>query len=71
LCRTRLLWLYSLCATLHPLCVGCATFSEHPSYRFWKFVTPLNARHMQFAWMSLIVVGLNRPVRALVASGHH
>jgi len=61
-----LLWLYSLsCHACRHLCGGgMRTFSEHPiRYRFWKFVTPLNARHMQFAWMSLIVVD-SRPVRA-------
>ena len=67
-----LLWLYSLsCHACRHLCGGGRrTFSEHPiRYRFWKFVTPLNARHMQFAWMSLIVVGLTDLYVRLVASG--
>ncbi len=66
------LWLYSLsCHACRHLCGGHVnTFSKHPiRYRFWKFVTPLNARHMQFAWLSLVFVALTDLYVRLVASG--
>ena len=46
------------------------SFKKHPlRYRFWKIVTPLNAKHMNFAWASLVfVAGTDIYVR-LVASG--
>ncbi|HEX7354024.1 MAG TPA: hypothetical protein VF288_04240 [Mycobacteriales bacterium] len=34
-------------------------FSKHPvRYRLWSWVTVLNAKHMQFAWVSLVFVAL-------------
>ena len=46
------------------------SFSKHPiRHKLWKFVTPLNARHMQFAWASLIVVALSDVYVRLAASG--
>jgi len=38
-------------------------------HRLWKFLTPLNARHMNFAWASLFVVALTDVYVRLVASG--
>ena len=39
-------------------------FSAHPiRARIWKFLTPLNSRHMQIAWASLIFVASDRPLR--------
>ena len=38
-------------------------------YKLWKFVTPLNARHMRFAWISLFGVALCDLYVRLVASG--
>ena len=67
-----LLWLYSLsCHACRHLCGGhVRKFSEHPvRQRLWKLVTPLNARHMQIAWVSLIFVALTDVYVRLVASG--
>ena len=66
------LWLYSLsCHACRHLSGGHVNrFSKHPvRYRLWKFVTPLNARHMQIAWASLAVVALADLYVRLVASG--
>jgi hypothetical protein len=67
-----LLWLYSIsCHAARHLCGGhVRTFSNKPiRHRLWKILTPLNARHMQFAWMSLIFVGFTDLYVRLVASG--
>ena len=43
---------------------------RHPlRYRFWKMLTPLNAKHMNFAWASLLFVGFTDVYVRLVASG--
>ena len=64
------LWLYSLsCHACRHLCGGNVNRSPHPiRYRLWKFVTPLNARHMQIAWASLIFVALADLYVRLVAA---
>ena len=70
--NATLLWLYSLsCHACRHLCGGqVKSFSAHPiRHKFWKFVTPLNAKHMQFAWVSLFVVALTDLYVRLVASG--
>jgi hypothetical protein len=70
--NATLLWLYSLsCHACRHLCGGSVkSFKAHPvRYRFWKFLTPLNARHMNFAWASLIFVALTDVYVRLVASG--
>jgi hypothetical protein len=67
-----LLWLYTLsCHACRHLCGGGArTFSKSPvRNRLWRAVTPLNARHMQIAWASLIFVALTDVYIRLVASG--
>jgi len=67
-----LLWLYSLsCHACRHLCGGqVKSFSQHKiRHRLWKFVTPLNARHMNFAWASLVFVALTDVYVRLVASG--
>jgi hypothetical protein len=67
-----LLWSYSLsCHAARHLCGGHVnSFSAHPiRYRIWKFLTPLNARHMQFAWVSLMFVALTDLYVRLVAAG--
>ncbi|HVB51577.1 MAG TPA: hypothetical protein VND89_07595 [Acidimicrobiales bacterium] len=72
LVNATLLWLYSLsCHSCRHLCGGqVKSFKAHPlRYRFWKFVTPLNAKHMNFAWASLIFVALTDVYVRLVASG--
>ena len=67
-----LLWMYSLsCHACRHLCGGhVKSFKAHPiRYRFWKFVTPLNAKHMNFAWASLVFVAFADVYVRLVASG--
>ncbi len=67
-----LLWCYSLsCHAARHLCGGnVRSFAKHPlRYRIWKFLTPLNARHMQFAWASLIFVALTDLYVRLVSAG--
>ena len=67
-----LLWLYSLsCHACRHLCGGqVKQFSKHPiRHKFWKSLTPLNAKHMQFAWVSLFFVALTDLYVRLVACG--
>jgi hypothetical protein len=67
-----LLWLYSLsCHAARHMCGGhVKRFSTAPTrHLLWRLMTPLNARHMQFAWASLIVVALADLYVRLVASG--
>ena len=67
-----LLWAYSLSchSCRHIFGGGSNLFSKHPlRYRFWKFVTPLNAKHMNLAWVSLIFVAFTDVYVRLVASG--
>ncbi len=67
-----LLWAYSVsCHACRHLCGGnVRSFKAHPvRYRFWKILTPLNARHMNLAWASLIFVALADVYVRLVASG--
>jgi len=66
------LWLYSLsCHACRHFCGGqVRSFAKHPiRHKLWKLVTPLNARHMQFAWISLFGVALCDLYVRLVASG--
>ena len=66
------LWLYSLsCHACRHFCGGqVKSFAKHPTrHKLWKFVTPLNARHMRFAWISLFGVALCDLYVRLVASG--
>ena len=70
-----LLTMYTLsCHSLRHLaggkldCFSCATFGK-PRYKAWRGLTILNERHMWFAWMSLISVGLADFYVRLVASG--
>ena len=45
-------------------------FSRHPiRFRMWGWVTVLNRRHMELAWVSLVVVALADLYVRLVASG--
>jgi len=70
--NAALLWMYSLsCHACRHLCGGGAKqFSKAPvRYRIWKTLTPLNANHMVFAWMSLVFVALTDLYVRLVASG--
>jgi len=67
-----LLWLYSLsCHACRHLCGGgVKQFSKAPiRYKLWKTLTPLNGKHMLFAWMSLVFVAFTDLYVRLVASG--
>lgn len=67
-----LLWLYSIsCHSCRHIVGGrLNNFGKHPlRYRFWTFVSKLNAKHMQLAWVSLIGVGLTDLYVMLVSSG--
>ncbi|HWG74145.1 MAG TPA: hypothetical protein VG184_08845 [Acidimicrobiales bacterium] len=67
-----LLWLYSMsCHSCRHIVGGrLKHFSRHPvRFKFWCLVTKLNTKHMQFAWASLVFVGLTDLYVRLVASG--
>jgi len=67
-----LLWLYTLsCHACRHMCGGnVKQFSKHRvRYNVWKTLTPLNAKHMQLAWVSLTFVALADLYVRLVASG--
>jgi hypothetical protein len=67
-----LLWSYSLsCHACRHLCGGgVKSFKAHPvRHKIWTFLTPLNARHQQIAWASLVMVALADVYVRLVASG--
>ncbi len=70
--NAALLWLYTLsCHACRHLCGGgVKQFSTAPiRHRLWKTLTPLNARHMLFAWLSLAFVAFTDFYVRLVASG--
>jgi hypothetical protein len=72
LANAALLWLYSLsCHSCRHIVGGrLNNFSRHPvRYRFWTLVSKLNARHMQFAWVSLFGVALTDLYVRLLATG--
>jgi hypothetical protein len=49
---------------------GVNVYSRHPiRYKLWSWVSVLNARHMQFAWMSLFSVGFADLYVRLVSMG--
>jgi hypothetical protein len=67
-----LLWSYTLsCHACRHLCGGhVRSFSKHPvRQRVWKWVTPLNAKHMQIAWVSLVFVAFTDVYIRMVATG--
>jgi hypothetical protein len=71
LANAALLWLYSLsCHSCRHIVGGrLNNFSRHPvRYRFWT-LSKLNARHMQFAWVSLFGVALTDLYVRLLATG--
>jgi hypothetical protein len=70
--NATLLWLYSLsCHSCRHVMGGRLThFSKHPvRYRMWTWISKLNTRHMQLAWVSLFGVALTDVYVRLVASG--
>jgi hypothetical protein len=67
-----LLWLYTMSchACRHAVGGRINAFSRHPiRYRFWTMVTKINPYHGNFAWASLIWVGIADGYIRLVASG--
>jgi hypothetical protein len=72
LANAVLLGAYTLsCHSCRHLCGGHVdVFSGSPRrYRLWRFVSSLNARHMQIAWVSLVAVALTDLYVRLVATG--
>ncbi len=72
LANATLLWLYSLsCHSCRHIVGGRLNhFSKHPvRYRFWTFVSRLNGKHMQLAWVSLFGVALTDLYVMLVSAG--
>ena len=70
--NATLLWLYTLsCHSCRHIIGGKLThFSKHPvRYKFWGFVSRLNHKHMQLAWVSLFGVALTDLYVMLVSSG--
>jgi hypothetical protein len=66
------LWGYSLsCHSCRNAVGGRIThFSKHPvRYQMWTLISKLNARHMQYAWISLCTVVLADFYVYLLASG--
>ncbi len=49
-------------------CFSCTAFGK-PRHAAWRWLTVLNERHMLYAWVSLIGVGLTDLYIRLVASG--
>ncbi len=67
-----MLWTYTVsCHSCRHIMGGrLRHFSAHPvRYRAWTFVTKLNVRHMQLAWITLGTLMLTDGYIALVASG--
>ena len=72
LINASLLWGYSLsCHTCrHTVGGRLRHFSKHPvRYKAWTFVSKLNEKHQNFAWVSLFGVALTDLFVRLVASG--
>jgi hypothetical protein len=72
LANAALLWAYSLSchACRHAVGGRLKHFSKHPvRYWMWTQVSKLNAKHMQFAWISLGWVLFTDLYIRLVASG--
>jgi hypothetical protein len=70
--NAALLWLYSLSchACRHVTGGRLKHFSKHPiRYKAWTFVSRLNGRHMEFAWISLGFVLFTDLYIRLVAAG--
>ncbi|PSL01816.1 hypothetical protein CLV30_11255 [Haloactinopolyspora alba] len=67
-----MLWCYTLsCHSCRHITGGrLRSFSRHPiRYRWWTFVSKLNTRHMQFAWITLGTLALTDFYIWMVASG--
>jgi hypothetical protein len=67
-----LIWLYTVsCHSCRHIVGGqLRHFSKHPiRYRAWTFVSKLNAKHAQYAWLSLFSVALTDFYVYLLATG--
>ena len=67
-----LLWAYTIsCHSCRSIIGGRLNhFSKHPArYRMWVFVSKLNARHMQLAWITLATLALTDFYIMSVAAG--
>jgi hypothetical protein len=67
-----LLWLYSLSchACRHAVGGRLKHFSKHPArYRTWTFVSRLNTKHMELAWITLGTLALTDFYVMAVAAG--
>jgi hypothetical protein len=67
-----MLFLYSIsCHSCRHIVGGrLNTFSKHPlQYKAWTAVSKLNARHMQYAWISLFTVAFADFYVFLLATG--
>lgn len=72
LANVALLWSYTLSchACRHVLGGRLKHFSRHPiRYRLWTFVSKINGRHMQWAWISLVSVTLTDVYIMAVSAG--
>ena len=72
LANASFLWAYTLSCHSCRHAVGgrIKHFSKHPvRYRFWTFVSRLNTKHMQIAWVSLFGVALADLYVRLLATG--
>ena len=72
LANATFLWAYTLSCHSCRHAVGgrIKHFSKHPvRYRFWTFVSRLNTKHMQIAWISLFGVALTDFYVRLLATG--
>jgi hypothetical protein len=70
--NAALLWLYSLsCHSCRHITGGrLKHFSKHPvRYKAWTLVSKLNAKHMEFAWISLGFVCVTDLYIRLIAAG--
>jgi hypothetical protein len=67
-----LLWGYTLsCHSCRHVTGGrLRSFSRHPiRYRWWTFVSSLNTRHMQFAWITLATLAVTDAYIMALAAG--
>jgi hypothetical protein len=67
-----MLWAYTLsCHSCRHITGGrLRSFSRHPiRYRWWTFVSTLNTRHMQFAWITLATLAITDAYIMALAAG--
>jgi hypothetical protein len=67
-----MLWLYTLsCHSCRHVFAGrLRHFSRHPlRYRWWRFVSTLNTRHMEWAWITLGTLALTDAYVMSVSAG--